>query len=113
MRGVPRMASGIAIRDPGLVAYAPMKAAVELLARYLAQELGPWGNTVSPGALYTDFTAPAFEHAPQMAQIIAQNTALGRVGETTDIAGVVSLVCSKEGGWLTGQRIEVSGGMFL
>lgn len=101
---------------PVLVAYAPMKAAVELLARYLAKELGPRGitvNAVSPGALRTDFTAPTFAHAPQMVDVIAQNTALGRVGETADVAGVVSLVCSPEGGWITGQRIEVSGGMFL
>lgn len=101
---------------PSLVAYAPMKAAVELLARYLARELGPRGitvNAVSPGALRTDFTAPAFAHAPHMVDVIAQNTALGRVGETTDVAGVVALVCSPEGGWITGQRIEVSGGMFL
>lgn len=101
---------------PSLVAYAPMKAAVELLARYLAKELGPRGitvNAISPGALHTDFTAPAFEHAPHMAQVIARNTALGRVGETTDVAGVVALVCAPEGGWITGQRIEVSGGMFL
>ena len=101
---------------PALVAYAPMKAAVEVLARYLAKALGPRGitvNAISPGALHTDFTAPAFEHAPQMVDIIAGNTALGRVGETQDVAGVVSLVCSAEGGWITGQRIEVSGGMFL
>lgn len=98
------------------VAYASLKAAVELLAPYWAKTLGPRGitvNTVSPGALDTDFNKHAFDAMPQMREIIAQNTALGRVGLAEDVGGVVAFLCSDDARWITGQRIEVSGGMFL
>ncbi|MGB5821595.1 MAG: SDR family oxidoreductase, partial [Saonia sp.] len=44
---------------------------------------------------------------------ISQMTALGRVGESEDIGGVVSFLATDDAKWITGQRIEVSGGMFL
>ena len=40
-------------------------------------------------------------------------TALGRVGEPDDIGGVVAFLCTEDARWITGQRIEVSGGMNL
>jgi NAD(P)-dependent dehydrogenase (short-subunit alcohol dehydrogenase family) len=39
--------------------------------------------------------------------------ALGRIGEPNDIGGIVAAMCTNETGWITGQRIEASGGMFL
>ncbi|MCB9743669.1 MAG: SDR family oxidoreductase [Alphaproteobacteria bacterium] len=101
---------------PTLVGYAPIKAAVEVFMRHVAKIAGARGitaNAVSPGALETDFTAPTFAAMPQMRGVIAQNTALGRVGEVEDVGGVVVFLCSEAGRWVTGQRIEVSGGMFL
>lgn len=44
---------------------------------------------------------------------IASQTALGRVGVAEDIGGVVAFLCSEDARWVNGQRIEVSGGMFL
>lgn len=43
--------------------------------------------------------------------IIGANTALGRIGEASDIGGVVASLCTYEMAWITGQRIEVSGGI--
>jgi NAD(P)-dependent dehydrogenase (short-subunit alcohol dehydrogenase family) len=100
---------------PGYSAYASMKGAVEVLTRYLAKELGPRrisANLVAPGAIETDFTRAAFEHAG-VRDMIASSTALGRVGVPEDIGGVVVFLCSEEGRWVNGQRIEASGGIFL
>jgi NAD(P)-dependent dehydrogenase (short-subunit alcohol dehydrogenase family) len=101
---------------PGLGVYGAFKAALTHLMRYLAKELGPRGitaNAVAPGALDTDFNAAAYEHNPQMKDYIASVTALGRVGLAEDVGGVVAFLCSDAARWITGQRIEVSGGMFL
>ena len=101
---------------PALISYAPIKAAVEAFTRYLAVELGPRGitvNVVAPGALDTDFNRAAFDANPQMVEFIAGQTTLGRVGRADDIGGVVAFLCSPAGGWITGERIEASGGMFL
>jgi len=40
-------------------------------------------------------------------------TALGRVGEANDIGGIVAFLCSEDGYWINGQRIEASGGISL
>lgn len=101
---------------PGYAPYAAMKGAIEVLAKYLAKELGPRRiatNVVAPGAIETDFTRGAFEHHPQLKEFLASQTALGRVGQPTDIGGVVAFLCSPAAGWITAQRIEASGGMFL
>jgi len=99
-----------------LVAYAPMKAAIEALTFYLASSLGERGitvNAVSPGALDTDFNGPLFEAMPGVPGYIAQQTALGRVGAPDDVAGVVAFLCSDDGRWITGHRVDVSGGFKL
>jgi NAD(P)-dependent dehydrogenase (short-subunit alcohol dehydrogenase family) len=101
---------------PGYSAYAAMKGAVEVLSRYLAKELGPRGiavNVVAPGAIETDFSDAAVRNNPQLKSYIASQTALGRVGQPDDIGGVIASLLSPENGWITAQRIEASGGMFL
>ena len=101
---------------PGQSAYAAMKGAVEVFTKYIAKELAPRGiraNLVAPGAIETDFTKPAFDANPQVKDMIAAQTALGRVGVPDDIGGVVAFLCSDEARWVNGQRLEVSGGIFL
>ena len=101
---------------PGYSAYAAMKGAVEILAKYLAKELGSRRiavNVVAPGAVETDFTSQAFSTNPGLKEFIASQTALGRVGQPQDIGGIVAFLCSPAAGWINAQRIEASGGMFL
>ena len=101
---------------PGYSAYASMKGAVEVFTKYLAKELGACGitaNVVAPGAIETDFTAPAFNANPQIKEIIASQTALGRGGLPDDIGGVVAFLCTDQARWINAQRLEASGGMFL
>ena len=48
-----------------------------------------------------------------LADFIASQTALGRVGQPEDIGGVIAALLSPDSRWITAQRIEASGGMFL
>lgn len=101
---------------PGHSAYASMKGAVEVLTRYLAKELSPRRiavNTVAPGAIATDFGGGAVRDNEQLNKMIASQTALGRVGLPDDIGAMIAQLLSAENGWINGQRIEVSGGIFL
>ena len=97
-------------------AYGAMKGAVEVLTRYLAKELGPRGiavNVVAPGAIATDFSGGAVRDNPELQKMVVANTALGRVGLPDDIGPMVALLLDDANGWITGQRIEASGGMML
>lgn len=101
---------------PGFGAYAAAKGAVEVLTRYLALELGPRKitvNTVAPGAIETDFGGGAVRDDPELNGAIAAMTALGRPGLPDDVGGAVAALLTGGTGWITGQRIEISGGQRL
>lgn len=114
---IVNISSGLArFAFPGSSAYGSMKGAVEVLTRYLAKELGSRkiaANVVAPGAIETDFGGGRTRDNKEFNAQIAGLTALGRVGLPHDIGGVVAFLCSEEGYWVNGQRIEVSGGMLL
>lgn len=111
------ISSGLArFSTPGSSAYAIMKGGVEVLTRYLAVELAPRQitvNTLAPGAIETDFNGGLVRDNPTLNQLVASHTALGRVGVPDDIGGAVALLLAPEARWITGQRIEASGGMHL
>lgn len=101
---------------PGSATYASMKGAIEVLTRYLAKELGHRQiavNVIAPGAIATDFSGGIVRDNPELNNFIASQTALGRVGEPDDIGGAIASLLSEENRWVNGQRIEISGGMFL
>lgn len=101
---------------PGYSAYASMKGAVEVLTRYQAKELGARDisvNTLAPGAIATDFSGGAVRDNPDLNAMVANNTALGRAGLPDDIGGAISTLLADGSNWITGQRVEASGGMFL
>jgi NAD(P)-dependent dehydrogenase (short-subunit alcohol dehydrogenase family) len=101
---------------PGSSAYAIMKGAIEVLTRYQARELGERGitaNVLAPGAIATDFSGGMVRDNPQVNKMVAGNTALGRVGLPDDIGDMVAMMLSDEAGWMTAQRVEASGGMFI
>ncbi|RZJ74738.1 MAG: SDR family oxidoreductase [Flavobacterium sp.] len=115
--GIVNISTGLArFSLPGYGAYAAMKGGIEVLTRYQAKELGARGirvNVVAPGAIETDFGGGAVRDNVDMNNHIASLTALGRVGLPDDIGGVVAFLCSEDAKWVNGQRIEVSGGIFL
>jgi len=102
--------------SPGLAAYATMKGGLEVLTRYQAKELGVRGisvNALAPGAIETDFGGGLVRDNAQINQQISSATALGRVGLPDDIGGAVAALLSEGTHWITGQRIEASGGVLI
>lgn len=98
---------------PGAGAYSTAKGAIVSLTKALAKELAPHGfrvNCVAPGligetAFHGRFTAPAaFENA-------AKSVLLGRAGTPDEVASVVAFLASSDSSFLTGETIEINGGM--
>ena len=114
---IVNISSGLArFTLPGLSAYAAMKGAIEVLTRYLAKELGGRGitvNTVAPGAIETDFSGGMVRDNPEVNRQVASQTALGRAGLPDDIGPMIASLLSDDNRWVNGQRIEVSGGVYL
>lgn len=114
---IVNISSGLArFSQPGASAYASMKGAIEVLTRYLAKELGPRGiavNAVAPGAIETDFGGGHVRDDAHLNQFVASVTAMGRAGVPDDIGPMIASLLAEDNRWVTGQRIEVSGGMFL
>jgi len=111
---IVNLSSGLTrVAFPGYAAYAAVKGAVEVLTRYLAKELGGRGiavNTVAPGAIETDFGGGAVRDNPDINQLFAGMTALGRAGVPDDIGPMIASLLAPDNRWVTAQRIEVSGG---
>jgi NAD(P)-dependent dehydrogenase (short-subunit alcohol dehydrogenase family) len=98
---------------PDMAAYSMGKAAINLFTVILAAELGKRGitvNCIAPGLTVTDFTAHARRDA-RVVEHVSAHTALGRLGQPQDIAGVAAWLASEDAGWVTGQYIEASGGI--
>ncbi|AOB38793.1 SDR family oxidoreductase [Bordetella parapertussis] len=99
---------------PEMSVYAPAKAGLEALTLLLASDLGARGitvNAVLPGATATDMNTRARD--PAMADALARDIALGRVGQPEDIADIVAFLASDQARWITGQRIDATGGQRL
>ncbi|OBK72939.1 3-oxoacyl-ACP reductase family protein [Mycobacterium sp. 1274761.0] len=97
------------VPGPGLSGYAMTKAAVAGLTRGLARELGPRGitvNNVQPGPIDTDMNPDQGEFAESAKQVMA----IGRYGQPSDIAGVVSYLAGPDTGYITGANWNVDGG---
>ncbi len=111
------LSSGLArFTVPGYAVYASAKGAIEVLTRYLAKELGHRQivvNTIAPGPTETDFEGGLVRDNPEINQFIAAQNAFGRVGVPDDIGGAIAVLLSEENRWITGQKIEVSGGQLL
>ncbi len=92
--------------------YAGTKGAMESLTRGFAADLGSQNitvNAVAPGATATEVFKSEVPAAVQEATI--KNTALGRLGTPEDIAAAVSFLLSDDARWITGQIIDVNGGL--
>jgi 3-oxoacyl-[acyl-carrier protein] reductase len=95
--------------------YGMTKGALDIMSRTLAYTLGRRGitvNSVAAGVTDTDMITMLKAHPEALAGIRA-STALGRLGEPTDIAEIVAFLASDDGRWVTGHLIDATGGMSL
>ena len=104
------------IAFPGSGPYASAKAAVEMLTRYQALEFGARGitaNVIAAGAVPTDFGGGHLRNDESLQQTVVQTTAVGRLATPEDIGEAIAGLTTASGQWITGQRIEASGGLRL
>ena len=101
---------------PGFSAYMIAKTAVEGATICLAKELASRQitvNTIAPGAIATDFAGGAVRDTKELNDQFSSMIALGRVGLPEDIGKAVTAILDDGAGWMTAQRIEVSGGQVI
>lgn len=97
---------------PKLMAYSMSKAAQTNMALSLSLQFAQYGitvNNVAPGVIYTDRNVEVLSD-PEYAKKVTDSIPVGFYGEPEDCAGIVSLLCSDEGRYITGQNIFVDGG---
>lgn len=102
--------------DPMLIAYAMSKAGIDVFTTTLAKDLGPRGitvNAVNPGAIDTDLNAWWLRSNDAAREATAARSPLARVGVPDDVAGVVAFLASDDAGWITGQKLDATGGALL
>ncbi|MBR1863247.1 MAG: 3-oxoacyl-[Ruminococcus sp.] len=99
--------------NPGQINYSATKAAIIGMTKTVAKELGSRGitcNAVAPGFIKTPMTDKLTDE--QKNAMLGQ-IAMKRFGEVKDIAGVVSFLASEDAAYVTGQVIEISGGIMM
>jgi 3-oxoacyl-[acyl-carrier protein] reductase len=110
------ISSGVTrIAYPHLMAYNLTKGALNTFTLHLAQLLGSRGitvNAVMPGIVDTDVNA-SWLHTSEGYKFAVEMSALGRVGEPSDIADIVAFTASPDGRWVTGQMLDATGGSHL
>lgn len=97
---------------PDMLVYSASKAAQTNMMRSLSLQLAKDGitvNNVAPGVIYTDRNVEALSD-PEYAKKVSDSIPIGFYGEPQDCAGIVSLLCSEQGRYITGQSIYVDGG---
>ncbi|GLQ45513.1 beta-ketoacyl-ACP reductase [Dyella lipolytica] len=99
--------------NPGQSNYAAAKAGIIAFSKSLAREIGSRGitvNVVAPGFIDTDMTRGLPEESKQA---LLGQIALGRLGDSTDIAKAVGFLASPAAGYITGETLHVNGGMYM
>ncbi len=101
------------VGNPGQANYAAAKAGIIAFTKSLAREVGSRGitaNTVAPGFIDTDMTRslPDAQRDALLGQI-----PLNRLGEGQDIAAAVRYLASEGASYVTGETLNVNGGMYM
>lgn len=99
--------------NPGQANYVASKAGIEGFSRSLAYEVATRGitvNCVAPGFIETDMTADLTEE--QVTMMLAR-IPVGAMGAASDIAAAVSFLASESAGYITGETLQVNGGLHM
>ena len=99
--------------NPGQINYSASKAAIIGMTKTVAKELGARNvtvNAVAPGFIKTPMTdALTEEQRNEMLELVAMK----RYGNPEEVASVISFLCSEDASYVTGQTIEISGGLMM
>lgn len=120
VKGSIVMVSSAAARYQGmppaqLSAYSASKAGLNQFTKVIATELGPQGvrvNAVAPGFTDTEIAAEGFSNKDLVDYIISI-TPLRRTANPDDVASVVVWLLGEDAGWVTGQIVDATGGLWL
>ena len=96
--------------QPGKIAYGSSKAAVMMMTKCLAKELGPMGirvNAIAPGPVETEMIQ---QYKDEILKNLASESALRRLGTTEEIAKVAVFLASEQASYINGEIIKVDGG---
>lgn len=96
--------------QPGKIAYGSSKAAVMLMTRCLAKELGPFGirvNSIAPGPVETEMIK---QYNDKMLEQLSKESSLRRLAKTEEIANVALFLASDQASYINGEIIKVDGG---
>jgi len=99
--------------NPGQSNYVASKAGIEGFTRSLAQEVASRGitvNAVAPGFIDTDMTA---ELTQDQVQAMLERIPLGRMGAVGDVAEAVAFLASDRAAYITGETLQVNGGLYM
>lgn len=99
--------------NPGQANYSAAKAGIEAFSRSLAKEMGSRQitvNSVAPGFIATEMTD---QLSDDIRQKMTEQVALGRLGNTQDIANAVSFLASERASYITGTVLHVNGGLYM
>jgi 3-oxoacyl-[acyl-carrier protein] reductase len=99
--------------NAGQTNYAAAKAGIIGFTKALAKEIGPFGvrvNAVAPGIVETDMTAAMNEEAMKA---VKARISLGRLGAAQDVAQLVCFLASDRASYITGQVVQIDGGLAL
>ena len=110
------LSSGLSrFANPMFTAYSATKGAIDVMTRLLAQELGARGitvNAIAPGAIDTDMNADWLRSEAGRTMLMSRQ-ALKQVALPPEIADAIAFLAGADSRWITGQRIEASGGSSL
>jgi len=98
---------------PGTLVFSATKAAIDNITKVLSKELGPRNiriNTIAPGMTETEGSHEKGMMGSVFEQQNISLTPLGRIAQPEDIAKVAVFLASDDAAWVTGERIQVSGG---
>jgi NAD(P)-dependent dehydrogenase (short-subunit alcohol dehydrogenase family) len=98
--------------EPGLAVYGATKAAISLLVKGFASEVGMHGvrvNAIAPSVIETALTAP-IKARPDIYETYAKHTAIGRWGVASEVGSAVAFLASDAASYITGSTLMVDAG---
>jgi NAD(P)-dependent dehydrogenase (short-subunit alcohol dehydrogenase family) len=98
--------------EPGLAVYGATKAAISLLVKGFASEVGMYGvrvNAIAPSIIETALSAP-IKTRPEIYDTFAKHTVIGRWGQPSEVATAVAFLASDAASYISGSTMMIDAG---